>query len=74
MFTALVLICLNGDIDDKCLVSKHPVIFETRESCIEMIAMGIRGKVFHGKDPTTNQEWSPIEWKCVDWIEDKIEV
>ena len=74
MFTALVLICLNGDIDDKCFVSKHPVIFESRDSCIETIAIGVQGKVFHGKDPITNQKWSPTAWKCVDWIEGKKEV
>ena len=67
MFTALVLICLNGDINDKCFVSKHPVVFETKESCMEMIVMGVRSGIFSGNDPDTKKKWYPTEWECVDW-------
>ena len=74
MFTALVLICLNGDINDKCFVSKHPVVFESRESCMEMIAMNIKSRLFHGEDPITQKKWSPTEWECVDWTREEVEV
>ena len=67
MYTALVLICLSGNINDACYGISHPFIFETIEQCKTSVWDGVESGAFVQDDMSTNKTWKPVDYKCIDW-------
>lgn len=74
MFTAIVLVCLEGYIPapSVCYTYTNERISSTAEECKAAIAQGISLGAFEYQDPERGEYFKPIDFYCVNWSAESV--
>ena len=69
MFTAVVLVCLAGELKEpsNCFTYTNELITESREECAYSVMRGIELKLFEWEEPDSGERWEPVDWFCINW-------
>lgn len=68
MFTAIVLICIQGSnvSNDSCITIDRQELVATEEECRSDIRIALNAGIFNYTD-AQGRKWSAASWNCVEW-------